>query len=174
MENTPTPQANTGPNRNLIIGVVIAIVLCCCCLVTGAVGYYGYQTFLVTQQTFEQFEEFENFELPTSIPNNPFNSTEPTPNFEFDLSNDVPAGGLADDEARLTAWFSLQFVAILSECYSPTVEGTTITVIQQPDANGEWREEWNINCGDGTSKPFTVTFTPENGTVNVNVDLPGQ
>ena len=60
---------------------------------------------------------------------------------------------------------------IMSECTSPTVEGTTISVIQQPDASGVWREEWNVNCGDGTFKAFPLTFTPENGIVNVTVDF---
>lgn len=168
METNPTPQPTSGTNRNLIIGIVIAIVLCCCCAITAVAGYYGYQTYLQTQQA---IQEFESFEIPTVSPNSE-NPNQPAP--EFDVSGDVPEGGLADDETRLTAWFSLQLVAIISGCETPTVQGTTITVIQQPDASGVWREEWNVNCGDGTTQPFNVTFTPENGFVNVSVEMPGQ
>ncbi len=57
--------------------------------------------------------------------------------------------------------------------FFPTSAGTTITVTQQPDAAGEWKEKWDVNCGDGTNKPYNVTFTPENGIVNVNVEMPG-
>lgn len=167
MEINPTPQPNSGKNRNLIIGIVIAIVLCCCCAITAVAGYYGYQAYVSAQQL---AQDFENFEVP--IPGDPNNPNEPAP--EFDFSGDIPEGGLADDETRLTAWFSLQIVAVLSDCQSPTAQGTTISVVQQPDANGEWVEEWSVNCGDGSSQPFNVTFTPEDGFVNVNVELPGQ
>ena len=164
MEINPTPQPNSGTNRNLIIGIVIAIVLCCCCAITAVAGYYGYQAYVQTQQL---VQDFEDFEIP--IPGDP---NQPVP--EFDVSGDIPEGGLADDETRLTAWFSLQIVSMISGCQAPTAQGTTITVVQQPDGNGAWVEEWNVNCGDGTSQPFNVTFTPENGFVNVNVELPGQ
>lgn len=166
MEINPTPQPNTGKNRNLIIGIVIAIVLCCCCAATAGAGYYGYQAYLEAQQ-FTQ--DLEDFEIPVPIPGDP---NQPVP--EFDVSGDIPEGGLADDETRLTAWFSLQIVAMLSDCQAPTAQGTIISVVQQPDANGVWVEEWSVNCGDGSSQPFNVTFTPENGFVNVNVELPGQ
>ena len=166
METNPTPQPTSGTNRNLIIGIVIAIVLCCCCAVTAVAGYYGYQAYVQAQQV---VQDLEDFEIPTAIPGDPNN---PAP--EFDLSGDIPEGGLADDQTRLTAWFSLQVVAAISGCSAPTAEGTTITVVQQPDGNGEWVEEWNVNCGDGTSQPFRATFTPENGTVNVTVELPGE
>jgi hypothetical protein len=169
METNPTPQTNSGTNRNLIISIVIAIVLCCCCAITAVAGYYGYQAYVEAQKV---VQDIQDFEIPTPIPGDPFDPTQPTPS--FDLGNDIPEGGLADDETRLTAWFSLQIVAMISGCETPTVQGTTITVIQQPDASGVWREEWNVNCGDGTSKPFQITFTPENGFVNVSVEMPGQ
>lgn len=86
-------------------------------------------------------------------------------------SGEIPAGGLADDETRIIAWASVQLVGMMSGCSAPTVDGTTISVIQQPDGAGVWREEWNVNCGDGTFKAFPVNFTPENGTVNVTVDF---
>ncbi|HCR71057.1 MAG TPA: hypothetical protein DIW23_06405 [Anaerolineae bacterium] len=176
METNTTSQPASGTNRNLIIGIVIAIVLCCCCAITAVAGYYGYQTYLEAQRIAQDLQEFEiPQEFLTPIPGDPFDPNQPTPSFDLDVSGEIPSGGLADDETRLTAWFSVQLVAILSECPSPTVEGTTITVIQQPDANGEWQEEWDVNCGDGTSKPFILTFTPnENGTINVDVDVPGQ
>jgi hypothetical protein len=176
METNMPPEPQTGPskNRNLIIGVVIAIVLCCCCLVTGIGGYYMYQGYVQAQQAIDDFQNFEIPEFPTSVPfdpNDPNSGTE-DPDFGFDLSGEVPEGGLADDETRLTAWLSVQLIAAISGCSSPTVDGTTITVLQQPDSGGVWVEEWAVNCSDGTSMPHKVTFTPENGIVNVNVEMP--
>ncbi|MCK6585102.1 MAG: hypothetical protein L6Q49_18550, partial [Anaerolineales bacterium] len=90
----------------------------------------------------------------------------------FDTSGEVPEGGLSDEETRFVAWASVQLVGIMSGCSTPTVEGTTIIVTQQPDASGQWREEWNVKCGDGTFKAFPLVFTPDSsGFVNVEVEL---
>lgn len=170
METNQVPQVEQPKNnRNLIIGIVIAVVLCCCCVVTGVAGYYGYQTYVAAQQA---VEDLQNFEIPTDVPFNPAdpNSTVEVP--EFDFSGEVPSGGLADENTRYSAWLSVQIVGAISGCSAPTVEGTTIAVLEQPSASGEWVEEWNVNCGDGTSQAFKVTFTPENGIVNVNVEIP--
>lgn len=169
MEMNPAPQAGPKNNRNLIIGVVVAVVLCCCCVVTGVGGYYAYQTYVAAQQAVEDFQNLD-IPIPTDVPFDPNNTDFATP--EFDFSGEVPSGGLADDETRLTAWFSVQIIAAISGCSAPTVEGTTIAVLQEPDANGEWVEEWNVNCGDGTSKPFKVTYTTESGVITPNVELP--
>ncbi len=175
METNPVIQPEPKNNRNLIIGVVVAIVLCCCCVVTGVGGYYGYQAYLAAQQTVQDIQNIEIpdiQDIPTDVPFVPSdpNSTAVAP--QFDMTGEMPSGGLADDDTRLTAWFSVQIIAAISGCNAPTVDGTTISVTQQPDANGEWKEEWNVNCGDGTNKPYKVTFTPENGIVNVNVEMP--
>ncbi|MBL8062436.1 MAG: hypothetical protein JNK32_05415 [Anaerolineales bacterium] len=173
METNPVPQTEPKNNRNLIIGVVIAVVLCCCCLVTSVAGYYGYQAYLEAQRVAQEIQNLDIPEIPTDIPFNPIDpdSTDvPIP--DFDVTGDVPTGGLADETTRYTAWLSVQIVAAISGCAAPTAAGTTIAVTQQPDGNGVWLEEWNVDCGDGSFMPFTVTFTPENGIVNVTVDMP--
>jgi hypothetical protein len=171
MESTnfsPEPQTNSNKNRNLIIGVVVAIVLCCCCAATAVAGYYGYQAYVETQRAIQEFQNFEIPEIATMMPFDPENPQEIP---QLDFSDSLPPGGLTDDSTRLTAWYSVQIIAAVSGCASPTVEGTTISVLQQPDASGVWAEEWNVNCGDGTNKPFKVNFTPENGVVNVDVEF---
>ena len=169
METNPIPQAEPKSNRNLIIGVVVAIVLCCCCVVTGVGGWYGYQAYVAAQQAVEDFQNFEIPEIPTDVP---FDPTNPESNPQLDFSGEMPSGGLADDETRLTAWFSVQIIAAISGCNAPTVEGTTITVLEQPDASGNWAEEWNVNCGDGTSQPFRINYTNESGYITPNVEIP--
>lgn len=151
-------------NRNLIIGVVIAIVLCCCCLVSAVAGYYGYQAYVKAQQVVDQFDDLN---LPVD-PNNPNG-----PQIDIPLDTGLlPQGGLTDTETRYTAWLSVQLVAAISGCDTPDAAGTTIVVVQEPDAGGVWVEEWSVACSDGASMPYRVTFTPENGIVNVNVEMP--
>lgn len=164
--STSTPGSSPN-NRNVIIAVVVALVLCCCCLVIGVGGYYGYQAYVKTQET---LKEFENLDIPTGVPSMP-DLPDGTSIPGVDLSS-VPTGGLGDPTTRYTAWLAVQVVAMISDCPTPQAAGTTIEVTSQPDANGEWKETWNIDCGNGSSKPFNITFTPDaNGVVNVNVDL---
>jgi hypothetical protein len=168
MESNPYPQTQPKNNRNTVIMIVVGVLLLCCCVATGIGGYYAYQAYVAAQQA---VEDIQNFEIPTDVPFVPVDpsGTPIIPN--FDTSGQAPAGGLADENTRLVAWASVQVVGFMSGCNAPTVEGTTITVTQQPDASGVWSEEWNVNCGDGTFIAFPLTFTPEDGIVNVTVDI---
>jgi hypothetical protein len=76
---------------------------------------------------------------------------------------------LADDVSRATAWGTIVLTGSIFDCASPSPSGTTIDVVQEPDANGVWVENWNVACGGGATKAFTITFTPEGGFTNVNV-----
>lgn len=169
MESPIEPtQAKSNSNRNIIIGVVVAAILCCCCVAAAAAGYYGYKTYAAAQSA---IDEFQNLEIPTGIPsdpNDPNSPTIPLPNFD---SSAAPQGGLTDDSTRVVAWSTVQIFAAIKGCAAPTVDGTTISVTQEPDSDGIWKEEWTVNCGDGATQPFTLTFTPENGIVNVSVEL---
>lgn len=156
METNPIPQTEKKNNQKTIIWVVVAVLLCCCCVAAGVAGWYGYQAYLTAQQV---VEDVQDFEIPTDIPN-------------LDPSGEIPSGGLADAETRALAWASVQVVGLMSGCNMPTAEGTTINVTQQPDASGEWREDWNVNCGDGTFKTFPLTFTSQGGVINVTVGVP--
>ena len=159
-----TPQPQQKSNRNIIIGVAVVVVVCCCCLAFVVTGYYGYRTYLAAQ-TLDQLPQVE---IPTTIPVIP--DKQSTPSSPIPGSGDAPQGGLADDSTRPIAWSAVQLIALMSGCETPIAEGTTIKVLQEPNANGEWVEEWNVNCGGGNSQPHKVTFTPENGIVNVNVE----
>jgi len=161
-----TPQPQQKSNRNVIIAVVVVIILCCCLTITAVGGYYGYQAYITAKTA------IDDFQIPTNIPvdpNDPSSPSIPVPNFD---SNAAPQGGLTDPTTRVTAWTTLQIIASVSGCTSPTADGTTIDVTQQPNSSGEWVEQWNVNCGDGSSKPFNITFTPQNGVVNVTVEMP--
>ncbi len=169
METNPVPST-TEPknNRNVIIIVVVALVLCCCCVAASIGGYYGYQAYVAAQQVVEDVQDFDIPEIPTDVPFTDPNNPGSVPS--FDTSGEVPSGGLADEETRLVAWASVQLVGMMSGCTAPTVEGTTITVLTEPVDGGPWREEWNVNCGDGNYQAIPLTFTPENGVVSVTVD----
>ena len=168
MESMPTSAPDMGApksNRNTMIYIVVAIVLCCCCVAAGVGGYYGYQGYVAAQQV---YEDVQDFEIPTSIPLDPNDPNSPDITVPgFDTSGEAPSGGLADDTNRYTAWVTVQLIAALSGCAQPTVDGTTIDVVQQPDASGQWVEEWGVNCGDGTSMPVNVTFMTTNGITTI-------
>ena len=163
---THQSQPQQKSNRNVIIAVVVAVILCCCCITFAVAGYYGYQAYVAAQTAINEFE------IPTDIPldpNDPTSPSIPIPSFD---SSDAPQGGLTDSTTRITAWATLQIVASISGCSTPTAEGSTIKILQEPDSSGIWIEEWDVNCGDGSSQPFKVTLTPENGVVSVNVEIP--
>lgn len=163
-----TPNPKQGSNRNLMIGIVIASLLCCCLVVTAAGGYFGYKAYLTAQAAKNAMQDFQ---LPTD-PSNPDQPIIPIPGIPGFGSGDLPQGGLTDDVTRATAWGSLLVTGSIYGCESATVEGTTIEVVSQPDANGKWVEKWNTPCGDGTNKSFTITFTPQNGITGVDIAPP--
>ncbi len=165
MDSNNMSVESSKSNRNLIIGVGIAVVLCCCCLVSTVAGYYGYQAYLETAKVIDQFE---NLDIPID-PNDPNGPQIDIPNLD---AGSLPQGGLTDTQTRATAWLSVQLVAAISGCESPTADATTITVLEEPNASGEWVEEWAVDCGSSGSQPYRVTLTPENGIVNVNVEMP--
>lgn len=153
------PQPGQKSNRNLILGIVAAIIICCCCAVLAAGGYYGWKAYQAAQTAVDQIE---NFEIPTDIPTG-------LPAIPGLGDGELPQGGLADDASRATAWGTIVLTGSIFDCASPSPSGTTIDVVQEPDANGVWVENWNVACGGGATKAFTVTFTPEGGVTNVNV-----
>jgi hypothetical protein len=139
-------QPVQGSNRNIIVIILVAVVLCCCCVVAGVGGYYGYQAYQAARDTVETLPGFGE--------------------------GDLPAGGLSDDVTRATAWGSMLFTGPIFDCATPTVEGTAIEVVQEPDSNGVWIERWDVACGDGTTRPFTITFSPADGYTDVNIAPP--
>ncbi|MBV6393587.1 MAG: hypothetical protein KPEEDBHJ_02829 [Anaerolineales bacterium] len=167
MQSNPVPAVGQKSNRNMILYIALGVLLFCCCISVAVGGYYAYKAYVAAQQV---VEDVQNFDIPTDVPFNPLDPNA-TPVPGFDTTGDAPSGGLADKNTRLMAWAAVQLVGMMSGCEMPTVEGTAITVTQQPDANGVWREEWNVNCGNGTFKTFPLVFTPQDGFVNVEVEF---
>ncbi len=187
-----TPQPAQRSNRNLVIGIVAAILIFCFCLAawweksiiveresphffeTAESSYKATQhageesphfwetvesSYKATQDATEQTK---NVEIPTDIPSEVTSTPGPG-------DGGLPQGGRSDDVSRAAAWRTILLTGSIFDCASPTVAGTTIEVVQEPDSSGVWVENWSVACGEGVTKAFTITFAPAGGATNVNV-----
>jgi hypothetical protein len=145
------------PNRNLIISIVAVLLFGCCCLVVGVGGYYGYQAYVAARETVAEIQE--EFEIPVD-PNDPNSPNVPMPFMPFSES---PEGGLGDERAREFVWAQIPIYYQEANCPSPKADTTEITVVTQPNAEGSWQEEWNVDCGNGTFHTFVVDFFTQDG-----------
>ena len=144
-------------NRKLIISIVVIFILGCCCLVTGIGGYYGYQAYVAAKDVVEEVKEV--YEIPVN-PDDPNSPNVPIP---FTPFSEAPEGGLGDERAREFVWLQIPIYYEEANCPAPKAETTEITVITQPNAEGSWQEEWNVDCGDGTFHVFVVDFVTQDG-----------
>ena len=72
-------------------------------------------------------------------------------------------GGLGDERARQFVWSQIPIYYQEANCPSPRADTTEITVVAQPNAEGTWQEEWNVDCGNGTFHVFIVDFVTQDG-----------
>ncbi len=144
-------------NRKLIISIVVILILGCCCLVTGIGGYYGYQAYVAAKDVVAEVKEV--YEIPVN-PDDPNSPNVPIP---FTPFSEAPEGGLGDERAREFVWLQIPIYYEEANCPAPKAETTEITVITQPNAEGAWQEEWNVDCGDGTFHVFVVDFVTQDG-----------
>ena len=144
-------------NRKLIISIVVIFILGCCCLVTGIGGYYGYQAYVAAKEVAEEVKEV--YEVPVN-PDDPNSPNVPIP---FTPFSEAPEGGLGDERAREFVWLQIPIYYEEASCPAPKADTTEITVITQPNAEGSWQEEWNVDCGDGTFHAFVVDFVTQDG-----------
>ena len=144
-------------SRNLIISIVGVVILGCCCLVTGIGGYYGYQAYVAAKDVVEEVKEV--YEIPVN-PDDPNSPNVPIPFMPF---SEAPEGGLGDERAREFVWLQIPIYYEEANCPAPKADTTELTVITQPNAEGSWQEEWNVDCGDGTFHVFVVDFVTQDG-----------
>jgi hypothetical protein len=155
----PSKKSNTG----MIIGIVVAVLLCCCCLaIIGVFLFMGPMVNNVYSSVNQQLTAMPE------IPSMPSGTSEPSlPSIP---SSAVPQGGLGDDLLRTNTWAYVIVVAATADCTTPSAAETVITVTQEQDSAGVWKEEWLVACGGGKSVPINVTFTPNaNGGTDINV-----
>lgn len=176
------PALESSPkktNIGLIIGVVAVIILCCCCLIVIG-GYAFFSVSRAVGSTYSSIEimltpgaeGFEDFppipEIPTS-PNDEYGIPE-LPASPYGYDDFIPQGGLGDEVLRADTWGYVIVTAAMTGCVATDASKTSIEVIQQPDADGMWKEKWTVTCDDGTKKSFDVTFTPSaQGGTTINV-----
>ena len=152
---SPTPQfAPVEPpkksNTGLIIGIVIVVLLCCCCLVViGVLTFMGPAVNSVFSSVNQQLTAMP--EVP-SIPEGTLEPSIP--------SSAVPEGGLGDDLLRANTWGYVVTVAAIGGCTNPSAADTVISVTQEQDSAGVWKERWLVACEGGTSVPVDIVFTP--------------
>jgi hypothetical protein len=130
-------------NRTLLI--VIGVILLCCCIVviTGAVAYPTISKYLNNASS-----GLQNLNsAATSSPGNGGSS-----------SSGPVDGGLGDSTLKTDVWNSILNAESQRNCSDVT--STAIDVVQQPNSNGVWVENWSANvCG--TDAVFVITFTPD-------------
>lgn len=170
----PAKKSNTG----LIIAIVV-IVLCCCCVV-AIVGGLAVAGPAVNNVFSSINQSLQNPGMPVMPPSMPSSTSEaPMPGAPAETSEPsmpsgsgmptispdiVPQGGRGDDLLRTDAWAQVVLAAALTnKCPTPAATGTTISVSQDPDAAGVWKELWTVACGEGKTVPVDVTFTPSAG-----------
>ena len=157
---TPVEQPKES-NTPLIIGIVVAVLLCCCCLVIVAVFLFmGPAVNNVYSSVNEQLTAMPG------VPSLPEGTSEPS------LPSDaVPQGGLGDDLLRTNTWAYVVIVAATDGCYTPNAADTAITVTQEQDSAGVWKEQWLVACDGGNSVPVDVVFTPNSATGGTDIKV---
>lgn len=168
----PEPQ-KSNTTRNIVIGIVAICVLICCCIVffiaaltlMGPVVGKVYSTINAT---------LESPKIPSGFPTlSPKDLATISPDMTIPAISDViPTGGKGDETQRASAWGYVIIQASLDGCVmsNPKASDTKISVTQEPDADGVWVEEWTVSCDGGTTKTYSVTFTPSAiGTTDIKV-----
>jgi hypothetical protein len=178
---SPTPQFTPveqpkKSNTGLIIGIVVVVLLCCCCLVVIA-GL----TFLgpVVNNVFSSVNQgLENPTVPgiPAVPNLPSMPSETEiPGMPTISPDAVPQGGLGDDVLRANTWAQVLLAVMLKDptgCTAPSAAETAISVLQKPDSDGVWKEQWTVACGAGKTVPVDVTFTPgTSGVTDISITV---
>jgi hypothetical protein len=151
------PDAPKKSNTGLIIGIVVVVLLCCCCLlIAGVVAYTRYQAASTLSTINSQLS------TPGTIPSVPgtggggIGGTGTVTNLPG-----IPSGGKGDDAQRSAAWAFVLTGAAMDSCSSTGTlksDSTKISVTQQPDSSGAWKEEWTVTCDSGSAKTYVVAF----------------
>ncbi len=148
------PDAPKKSNTGLIIGIVVVVLLCCCCLlIAGVVAYTRYQA----ASTFSTINS--QLSTPGTIPSVPGTGGGGTGT----VTNlpGIPSGGKGDDAQRSAAWAFVLTGAAMDGCSSTGAlkpDTTKISVTEQPDSSGAWKEEWTVTCDSGSAKTYVVAF----------------
>ncbi|HUI90597.1 MAG TPA: hypothetical protein VLX61_17905 [Anaerolineales bacterium] len=139
-------------NRTLLI-IFGVILLCCCVVVIAAAAAYPL------------IRSYLNGASQNLIPS----ATTPTP--ETATTSQPPSGpadgGLGDPTLKADVWNAILKAERGRGC--DEVSSTAVAVVQQPDSNGVWVEDWSATvCGN--EAVFEITFSPDpNGGTNYDI-----
>lgn len=81
-------------------------------------------------------------------------------------SHSLPGGGITGPILRRDVWENIYMHAVMYARMrglgeQPNAERSHIRLLQEPDANGRWTEEWVVSMGFGRSEiVFNVEFIP--------------
>jgi len=130
----------------LIIGGVL--ILLCCCAVAVVAGVYSFMN--ITSRTQLPVNEFEPYVVTVE-------GVDESP-VQAGGIGVPPVGGLGNEILKNDTWQVMVPVAIGLGCDQPIGPDSTIKVLQQPDSNGVWIEQWSVSCRSGEVYDFEVTF----------------
>lgn len=144
MDATPHSAAPQPKNNKKIwLFLWVALVFLCCCLAGGIAALYRLWP-----------------DISAALPESESLPVDPQTLMHQDESG-LPQGGLADDQLRSDVWSYMYFaMGIQAQCSDLDAESTTITVLQEPESDGNWLEEWDVACLNGARAAFQVRFTP--------------
>ena len=168
---TPQPVGENPlrRNRRALILAAIGIALCCVCLVIVGIALYSSNSIRGMQTQISPVDEVTP--LVTDDALTPATNSDDASGTSIPSLNigEAPTGGLGNDTLRNDTW---QYVAAAAQgqgCDQPIGSDSTIEVLQEPDADGAWLEQWTVACQSGESYAYEVEYIPDDTGATFNI-----
>lgn len=162
-----TPQPARGNRRLLILAAIIVAFVCVCVIMVG-VAIYSWSAIRGVQTEDSPLEETTPVITQGVTPASDEDSPTDVPGADSGIG-EAPAGGLGNDILRNDTWQSVAAAAEGQGCDQPVAEESTIEVLQEPDADGVWVEQWTVACAAGDAYSYEVEYIPDDTGATFNI-----